>query len=220
MAIVRTVLPRKGIIEPKHGDNYETDLDGNWKLIDSLLQDAADVQAAVLAAGTVEAWLQDVGLCGVISGFQLGASTNLTPTLSAGVLYAQGKRYAPASTPNPGPAPANSTSYLWRNASSGFYYNLTGSPAATGDAYLGRVTTDATRVTEVATATKIYSQIPVTAAAAGSFTVAHHLGRAPLGALICMTSSGAIWFQPTLWDSANLLLVASEVGVTAKVLLW
>jgi len=29
MAVVRTVLPRKGIIEPQHGANYETDLDTN-----------------------------------------------------------------------------------------------------------------------------------------------------------------------------------------------
>ena len=27
MAIVRTVLPRKGIIQPRHGDSYEADLD-------------------------------------------------------------------------------------------------------------------------------------------------------------------------------------------------
>jgi hypothetical protein len=220
MAIVRTVLPRKDIIQPKHGDNYEADLDPNWELIDSLLQDSADVQSAVLAAGTVEAWLQDRGLCGVISGFDLSTSADLTPGLSAGVLYAQGKRYAPATAPNPGPAPASSTSYLWYHASSGFYYNLTGSPAATGDAYLGRVITDATHVTEVITATRIYGQIEVTAPAAGSFNVAHHLGRTPLGALVSMTSSGAVWFQPTMWDSADLLLVASEAGVTAKVEIW
>jgi hypothetical protein len=220
MAIVRTVLPRKGIIQPKHGDNYEADLDTNWELIDSLLQDSADVQTAVIAAGTVEAWLQDRGLCGVISGFGLSTSADLTPGLSVGVLYAQGKRYAPASAPNPGAAPANSTSYLWYNASGGFYYNLTGSPTATGDAYLGRVITDATRVIEVTTATRIYGQIAVTAPAAGSFNVAHHLGRAPLGALVSMTSSGVVWFQPTMWDSTDLLLVASEAGVTAKVEIW
>jgi hypothetical protein len=220
MAVVRTVLPRKGIIEPKHGDNYETDLDTNWELLDSLLQDAADVQAAVLAAGTVEAWLQDRGLCGVVSGFLLSTSANLIPGLSAGVLYAQGKRYAPATAPDPGPAPASCTSHLWYNSASGFYYNLTGSPAANGDAYLGSVTTDATRVTAVATATKIYSHVLVTAAAAGSFNVEHRLGRAPLGALICMTSSGSVWFQSAMWDGTNLYLVASDAGVTGKVLLW
>jgi hypothetical protein len=54
MAVVRTVLPRKGIIQPQHGDNYETDLDQNWQTIDSLLQDADDVVAA-LTAGQVAA---------------------------------------------------------------------------------------------------------------------------------------------------------------------
>ena len=118
MAIVRTILPRKGIIQPKHGDNYETDLDTNWTLVDSLLQDSADVQAAVFAAGTVEAWLTDRGLCGVISGLGLGTSATLTPALAVGVLYAQGKRYAPTSAPNPGPAPASSSSYLFYNSAS------------------------------------------------------------------------------------------------------
>jgi hypothetical protein len=221
MAIVRTVLPRKGIIQPKHGDNYETDLDTNWELIDSLLQDAVDVQAAVLAAGTVEAWLQDRGLCGVISGFVLSTSADLTPGLSAGVLYAQGKRYAPATAPNPGPAPANSTSYLWHNASSGFYYNLTGSPGASGDAYLGSVTTDTTHVTAVTNATKIYSQLSAAPGTSGSFSLQHYLGRAPIGAVIQMTSGGAIWFQsPTMYDGTNLYLVASDAGVTAKVVIW
>jgi hypothetical protein len=221
MAVVRTVLPRKGIIQPKHGDNYEADLDTNWQLIDSLLQDAADVQAAVTAAGTVEAWLQDRGLSGVISGFALGTSADLTPSLAAGVLYAQGKRYAPASAPNPGPAPANATSYLWYNSASGFYYNLTGSQGTTGDAYLGSVTTDATHVTGVTNATSVYGHVSAAPQAPGSFSLQHLLGRTPLGALIQMTSSGAIWFQtPTMWDGTNLYLVASEAGVTAKVQLW
>ena len=78
MAIVRTVLPRKGIIQPRHGDSYEADLDTNWSLLDSLLQDSADVQAAVLAAGTVETWLQDrgvsFGLQALISGPEGGRS--------------------------------------------------------------------------------------------------------------------------------------------------
>lgn len=220
MAVVRTVLPRKGIIEPKHGDNYETDLDTNWQLIDSLLQDAGDVQAAVTAAGTLSAWLSDRGISGVISGFDLATSSNLTPTLSVGVLYAQGTRYAPSSAPSPGPAPASSTSFLFYNSTSGFYYNLTGTPANSPDAYLGSVTTDATRVTAVATATKIYAQISVTAASPGNLTVAHKLGRAPKGALISMTSSGAIWFQPAMYDATNLYLVASDVGVTGKVMVW
>lgn len=220
MAVVRTVLPRKGIIQPKHGDNYETDLDTNWQLIDSLLEDAADVQAAVTAAGTLSAWLTDRGISGVISGFDLSTSSNLTPGLSNGVLYAQGKRYAPASAQSPGPAPASSTSYLFYNSTSGFYYNLTGIPTNTGDAYLGNVTADATHVTAVATATKIYAQISVSATSPGNLSVAHKLGRAPKGGLISMTSSGAIWFQPAMFDATNLLLTASDAGVTAKVQVW
>jgi hypothetical protein len=221
MAIVRTVLPRKGIIQPKHGDNYETDLDSNWTLIDSLLQDGTDVQAAVLAAGTVEAWLSDRGVCGVISGFGLGTSATLTPELATGVLYAQGKRYAPASAPNPGVAPASSTSYLFYNSAGGFYYNLTGVAATSGDAFLGSVVTDATRVTAVTDATKLYGQIDAAPGAAGSFALAHRLGRVPAGAFIQMTSSGAMWFQSSaMYDATNLYLVASDAGVTAKVMVW
>jgi len=221
MAIVRTVLPRKGIIQPRHGDSYEADIDTNWSLIDSLLQDSADVQAAVLAAGTVEAWLKDRGVCGVVFGFTLSTSASLTPGLATGILYAQGKRYAPASTPNPGPAPAGSTSYLFFNSAGGFYYNLTGSPTTAGDAFLGSVVADATHVTAISNATKLYGQVAATAGTPGNFTLAHGLGHAPAGALIQMTSPGAIWFQSsTLYDGFNLYLVASDAGVTAKVLVW
>ena len=220
MAVVRTILPRKGLIQPLHGDNYEADLDTNWQIIDSLLQDGADVQAAITAAGTVAAWLQDRGMSGVISGFGLSTSANLTPGLAAGVLYAQGLRYSPGA-PAPGPAPANSTSYLWYNSVSGFYYNLTGTPATNGDAFIGKVTTDPTHVTAVLNATKLFSRLSITAPAAGNFSFAHNLGRAPLGALIYLTSAGAVWFQsPTMFDATNLFLVASAAGLTAQVELW
>lgn len=220
MAVVRTVLPRKGIIDPQHGSNYETDLDTNWVIIDSLLQDANDVHNAITAAGTVAAWLMDTGLSGVVSGFTLSTSANLTPGLSSGVLYAQGARFAP-SAPAPGAAPANSTSYLWWDSTTGFSFNLTGTPPVSGDAYLGSVTTDASHVIAVAGATRIYGRIGVTAAAAGSFAIPHRLGRVPLGAIIYMTSGGALWFQAgTMFDSANLYLVASDVGITASLQLW
>ena len=220
MAVVRTVLPRKGIIQPGHGDNYETDLDTNWQIIDSLLQDATDVQAAVTAAGTVEAWLQDRGVSGVASGFNLGGSADLTPALSAGVLYAQGQRYAPM-TPNPGPAPASQTSYLFYNSTTGFYYQAGAVGASAGDALIGTVTTNATQVVSVQDATRIYGQVSLVPSAAGNFSVAHLLGRTPAGALIQMTSGGAIWFQPaTMYDGTYLYLVASDAGVTAKVQIW
>jgi hypothetical protein len=36
MAIVRTVLPRKGLVEPQHGvTQYEADMDGNMSLLDA-----------------------------------------------------------------------------------------------------------------------------------------------------------------------------------------
>jgi hypothetical protein len=41
-----------------------------------------------------------------------------------------------------------------------------------------------------------------------------------VGAIIQMTSAGSIWFQSAMFDSTSLYLVASEAGVTAKVLLW
>jgi hypothetical protein len=220
MAVVRTVLPRKGIIQPRHGDNYETDVDTNWQIIDSLLQDATDVQTAVTAAGTVEAWLQDRGVSGVVSGFNLGGSANLTPALSAGVLYAQGQRYAPG-TPGPGAAPANQTSYLFYNSTTGFYYQAGAVGASSGDALIGTVTTNATQVVSVQDATKIYGQVSLAPSDAGNFSVAHLLGRTPNGALIQMTSGAAIWFQSaTLYDGTNLYLVASDAGVTAKVQIW
>ena len=220
MAVVRTVLPRKGIIQPRHGDNYETDVDTNWQIIDSLLQDAADVQSAVTAAGTVEAWLQDRGVSGVASGFDLGGSADLTPALSAGVLYAQGQRYAPG-TPTPGPAPASQTSYLFYNSTTGFYYQANAVGATSGDAMIGEVVTNATQVVSVLDATKILGQVDAAPSAAGDFTLAHMLGRTPKCAAIQMTSSGAIWFQsPTMYDATNLYLVASDAEVTAKVQIW
>lgn len=219
MAVVRTVLPRKGIIEPQHGNSYETDLDTNWQIIDSQLQSASDVQAAIVAAGTVESWLLDRGLSGVSAGFGLSTSPTLAPGLALGVLYAQGVRYAPAAVTPPA-APASATSFLWYNSASGFYYNLTGIAAANGDAYLGTVTTSATAVTAVVSATRLYGLIPITSSAAG-FSAAHNLGRTPLGALIYMTSPGAIWFQwPTMFDGTKIYLVGSDAGLTAQVQIW
>ncbi len=221
MAVTRTVLPRKGIIQPRHGDNYEADLDLNWLTIDSLLQDASDVQTAVAGAGTVEAWLADRGIGGVVSGFTLSTSPNLTPGLTAGTLYAQGKRYAPASAPNPGAAPANAASYLFYNATSGYYYQSSPAGASATDALIGKVTTSGTAVTAVVQGTKLYGEISLAPGAPGDFTVQHYFGHTPKGVALRLTSGGAVWFQsPTDMDATNLYLVASDAGVTAKVLLW
>ena len=221
MAVVRTVLPRKGIIEPQHGANYETDLDTNWQIIDSLLQDANDVQTAIQAAPTVAAWVVDRGISGVVSGFTLATSATLVPGLSAGALYAQGLRYAPVSAPALATAPASSTSYLFYNSTGGFYYNLTGAAGTPGDALIGIVVTNSTAVASVTQATKIWGKLTVAPGAAGNITVPHLLGRMPVGVLIQMTSSGAIWFQSsTMYDGTNLYLVASDPTVTAKVVIW
>jgi hypothetical protein len=221
MAIVRTVLPRKGIIEPQHGASYESDLDTNWQIIDSLLQDANDVQTAIQAGGTVATWLSDTKISGVVSGFALSTSASLVPGLASGVLYAQGSRYAPATAPVPPVAPASGTNYLFYNFASGFYYQTSPVGATSGDALIGQVVTSASAVTAVTQATKIYGVVALAPSAPGNFTVQHFLGRAPIGAAIRMTSGGAIWWQsPTDMDGTNLYLVASDSGVTAKVILW
>jgi len=57
--------------------------------------------------------------------------------------------------------------------------------------------------------------------APGNFSVAHLLGRTPVGAVIQMTSSGSIWFQASLmFDATNVYLVASAAGITGKVQVW
>jgi hypothetical protein len=66
-----------------------------------------------------------------------------------------------------------------------------------------------------------FTTVSVTSPAAGNFTVAHSLGRNPVGASNLETSGGDIWFQKALlWDAVNIYLVASDAGVTAKIILW
>lgn len=59
------------------------------------------------------------------------------------------------------------------------------------------------------------TQVSLAPAGSGNFTVAHGLGTVPLGVILEMTSSGAIWFQSTPYDGTNLYLVASASGLTA-----
>lgn len=68
---------------------------------------AADLPLAAILQSTLPAAL---GINGVISGFTLGTGTNLTPSLTAGVLFAQGAIYAPSAAPGIPPAPASATS--------------------------------------------------------------------------------------------------------------
>ena len=57
------------------------------------------------------------------------------------------------------------------------------------------------------------ASISIASAAAGNVTVAHLLGRAPLCAIIQMTSGGAIWFQtPTSYDGMKHLFCGLRRG--------
>jgi hypothetical protein len=90
-----------------------------------------------------------------------------------------------------------------------------------GDALVGVVTTSASAVIAVQQATPLYGAVSVAASAAGNCTVPHLLGRVPLCAIIQMTSGGAIWFQtPLSYDGVNLYLVASDAGITGRVIVW
>jgi hypothetical protein len=210
MAVTRTVLPRKGLIQSQHGlTGYEADQDANWALLDANIAFVSDLQFG------------DLGMNGVVSGFALSGSSTLTPSLAIGVLYAQGARCAPATPPALAPAPPGATSYLFYNSASGFYYQASPVAAAAGDALLGIVTASASAVTAVVPATRVFGAVSAAPSASGNFTLAHLLGRKPVGAIIQMTSTGSIWFQSAApWDGTNLYLAASGAGVTASVQLW
>jgi hypothetical protein len=210
MAVTRTILPKTGLVQPQHASTaqWEADDDANWLLLDGLVPLSGQM-------------IKDLGLNGVCSGFALSTSSSLTPGLTAGVLYAQGSRYAPAAAPNPGPAPASATNYLFYNSDSGFYYQASAVGATAGDALIGQVTTSGTAVTAVVDASKVYGQISFAPSDFGNFTVQHYLGRTPKGVALQMTSDGAIWFQsPTMYDATNLYLVASAGAITGKAVVW
>ena len=210
MAVTRTILPRKGLIQSQHGlTGYEADQDANWSLLDANVAFVSDLQVG------------DLGMNGVVSGFAPSVSSTLTPGLGAGILYAQGLRYAPATPPSLPAAPPGATVYLFYNAISGFYYQASPAGSAAGDALIGKITTSGNAVTAVFAATRIYGSVSAAGIASGNFTVAHLLGRKPVGAVIQMTSSGSIWFQPTApWDATSLYLTASGAGTTALVEVW
>jgi hypothetical protein len=208
MAVNRTILPRKGLIQSQHGlTGYEADQDANWSLLDANVAFITDLM-----------W-GDLGISGVVSGFVLSTSSTLTPGLTAGVLYAQGQRYAPSSAPAIPAAPANATAYLFYNSSSGFYWQSSASGAVNGDALIGQAVTNATAVTATTQATRIFGLVPLAPIAAGNFTAQHFLGRKPAGVVIQLTSNIAIWFQSPAYDATNLYLSASAAG-TATALVW
>ena len=218
MAIVRTVLPRKGFVQPQHGlTQYEGDMDANMSLLDANVAFMSDL------ASVTDTLVGDLGLNGLVSGFQLATSNSLYPGIANGILYANGSRYAPTD-PTLDAAPSNATSYLFyqqENWPSSYYYRSVLAALDPGDAFLGIIVTSGTQVTNVTQATSLFGQIPVAPTAPGNFTVPHLLGRVPIGAHVRMTSPGAIWWQsPTDVDAVNLYLVASDAGVTAKVQVW
>jgi hypothetical protein len=213
MAVTRTVLPRKGLIQSQHGlTSYEADQDQNWALLDANVAFMSDLPLTPI---------QQLGFDGLISGFVLSPSSTLVPGITAGILFAQGVGYAPATAPTLAPAPASQTNYLFYNSVSGFYYQSSAVGAQLGDALVGVVTTSASAVIAVQQATPVYGAVSVTSSAAGNCTVPHLLGRVPICAIIQMTSGGAIWFQtPTSYDGVNLYLVASDAGLTGRVIVW
>jgi len=215
MAINRTVLPRKGLVQPQHGlTGYEGDIDGNLSLLDANVVFSSDLVAAIAA-------LASFALNGVVNGFTLSTSSSLTPGLAIGTLIAQGKVFSPGSISGLIAAPPSATSYLFYNFAAGYYWQSSAVGATAGDALIGQVVTSGSAVTAVTQATPIYGQVAAAPGAPGNFTLQHFLGRTPIGAAIQMTSGGAIWFQSTtMYDGTNLYLVASDAGVTAKVMVW
>jgi hypothetical protein len=213
MAVTRTVLPRKGLIQSQHGlTSYEADQDQNWALLDANVAFMSDLPLTPF---------QSLGWNGLVSGFALSTSSTLVPGITVGILNAQGVCYAPATAPTLSPAPASQTSYLFYNSVSGFYYQSGAVGATAGDALVGVVSTNTSAVIAVQPATPLFGAVSVASSTPGNCTVAHLLGRVPVCAFIQMTSGGAIWFQaPTSYDGVNLYLVASDAGVTGKVIVW
>jgi hypothetical protein len=213
MAVTRTVLPRKGLIQSQHGlTSYEADQDQNWALLDANVAFMSDLPLTPI---------QQLGFNGLVSGFTLSTSSTLVPGITAGVLFAQGVGYTPTSAPTLAPAPASQTSYLFYNPTSGFYYQTGAVGAQNGDALVGVVTTSASAVVAVQQGTPLYGAVSLSTAAAGNFSVPHLLGRTPICAITQMTSGGAIWFQsPTAYDGVNLYLVGSDAGLAGKVIVW
>ncbi len=78
---------------------------------------------------------------GVICGFALGLVAGLTPSLSVGVLLAQGTIWQPATPPAVPAAPASARQYLAYNSTAGLYWTSNQAGDNAGDAVLGWVRT-------------------------------------------------------------------------------
>ncbi len=218
MAVTRTVLPRKGLVQAANNTAWYADADANLALLDANIAFMSDLPPA----GAPKQVLDDLLIDGIISGFGLSVGSGLVPTIAIGVLYANGIRYAPGVAPTLPTMPASSTRYLYYNGSTGFYYQTAIGAATTGDAFIGTVVSGATTISSVTNATIEGGLVSAAPSAPGNFTLAHNLGKSPRQQpRIHMTSGGAIWFQtPTMFDNTNLYLVASDGGVTAKIEVW
>jgi len=86
---------------------------------------------------------------GVVAGFALGLGAGLSPTLSKGVLFAQGVIYRPGAAPSLPEAPASQQSWLFYNSIAGFYWLNNKVPALADDAMLGWAVTSADAVIAV-----------------------------------------------------------------------
>ncbi len=76
---------------------------------------------------------------GVIAGFVLGLGIGLVPSITKGVLFAQGVMYRPAEAPVLPAAPDDQQSWLFWNSWAGFYWQPTATPLLDTDAQLGWV---------------------------------------------------------------------------------
>ncbi len=221
MAVTRTVLSRKGLVQAQNNTAWYADADANWSLLDANVAFMADLTATAVSALSKQL-LDDLLIEGIISGFGLSVGSGLVPTIAIGVLYANGTRYAPGAPPTLPTMPTSSTRYLYYNSSTGFYYVSAIGATSTGDAFIGTVVSGASTITSVTNATPEGGLVSAAPGAPGNFTLAHNLGKSPRQQpRIHMTSGGAIWFQiPTMFDNQFLYLVASDAGVTAKAEVW
>ena len=125
--------------------NTKADMDGNMALLDANVAFLSDL------ASVADTLVGDLGLNGLVSGFQLATSNSLYPSVTNGILYANGSRYAPTD-PALDAAPANATSYLFyqqENWPSSYYYRPVLAALNPGDAFIGVIVTNGTQVTNV-----------------------------------------------------------------------
>jgi hypothetical protein len=92
--------------------------------------------------GAVVAWSSEGGM---FNGQLLELQDTVTPTITKGVLFANGAMYAPSVAPTlPQPTALavsgqSAMSWLWYNTTSGFYWTATNAPTVSDDAFLGWV---------------------------------------------------------------------------------